>query len=638
MTEKQTVRILCLPGVGTATSKKGGNWLDQWQGRLHESLIIRDKHPVELEFYPVDYQSYFDQVHPASGGQEEDIEFAEAVVRMGWRHLDRTLGKLFRREAGLDPLVEALYWHAGVVAYWTRDEKLRTRLRKRIRTAVTKHRPHVVLAHSVGSLIAYDAFARSEDLIYGRYFVTFGSQLGNPQVRTVFGGRLIGLPTAKRWFHLYNSHDAVFTTALRLPAENFVQVNTYFDNPDPLDHMAVSTGEGTIGYLDHLATRQLVWPQLLDQQTSHVIKSLKAVRKQITESPDHRALLVGVDRYGHPAVPPLSGCVNDTFIFSEMLQRNGFPREQIRLLHNERATTSAIRDRLEWLLDDVDADDEEDDSELRILFFSGHGAQLENYGIQEIADRQDECLCPYDFDWSIDHAILDDHIYDLYSQLPYKARFLMVFDCCHSGGMSRSGANVRGLSNPLDVAHRGIYFTEQNGAWRWSRREGSHWKRPSSEEMARHEGKPSKFVPFHLDFGVGEVDDERRSLWFGRYQSTRKIGRAASIREMPDKQFNKVRRVLQHKGPYLPVIIEACREDEPALEHTEGAVTYGAFTFSLLQALEQLGGPRTDIPYDRLLEETINQMRALGYAQTPQLLRPPEHVHFPKFSGKRSTS
>src|SRR5678815_3221578 len=89
---------------------------------------------------------------------------------------------------------------------------------------------------------------------------------------------------------------------------------------------------------------------------------------------------------------------------------------------------------------------------IRDSYYSGHGAQIPGYGVGEKVDRKDECLVPHDFDWSREHAVTDDQFYDLYSQLPYDTRFLTIFDCCHSGGMTRDGAaRVRGLTPPDDI-------------------------------------------------------------------------------------------------------------------------------------------------------------------------------------------
>ena len=54
------------------------------------------------------------------------------------------------------------------------------------------------------------------------------------------------------------------------------------------------------------------------------------------------------------------------------------------------------------------------------FFYAGHGAQIPSVGRDAEVDRSlDECLVPYDFDWSAARAITDDEFCALYSQLPY---------------------------------------------------------------------------------------------------------------------------------------------------------------------------------------------------------------------------
>lgn len=57
-----------------------------------------------------------------------------------------------------------------MVVQWAEDEKLRRATHERILDAVRRFDPDVVVAHSLGSLVAYDAFARSADreLMQGR--------------------------------------------------------------------------------------------------------------------------------------------------------------------------------------------------------------------------------------------------------------------------------------------------------------------------------------------------------------------------------------------------------------------------------------------------------------------------------------
>ncbi len=117
-------------------------------------------------------------------------------------------------------------------------------------------------------------------------------------------------------------------------------------------------------------------------------------------------------------------------------------------------------ERLHWLLDDVPEGGE------RVLFYSGHGAQIPSYNFAGEVDRLDECLVPFDFDWNPTHAIRDKQFAELYSQLGYDRRFVAIFDCCHSGGMTRDGGpRVRGLSPPDDVRHRSLRWNARLGMW-----------------------------------------------------------------------------------------------------------------------------------------------------------------------------
>ena len=69
----------------------------------------------------------------------------------------------------------------------------------------------------------------------GRRLVTFGSQIGNPFVRSTLGGRIVPLRRAREWYHLYNSEDAAFTSRIDIDAPNFVEISTEFDEPGDQD-------------------------------------------------------------------------------------------------------------------------------------------------------------------------------------------------------------------------------------------------------------------------------------------------------------------------------------------------------------------------------------------------------------------
>jgi len=127
---------------------------------------------------------------------------------------------------------------------------------------------------------------------------------------------------------------------------------------------------------------------------------------------------------------------------------------------DERATAAAIRERIDWLLDGT-ADGQE-----RVLYYSGHGAQLPDYNAAEKIDHVDECLVPYDFHWTQDSAITDDDFLRYYSALPYAAKFFAIFDCCHSGGLTRDGARkIRAITPPDDIRHRILRWNKAEQMW-----------------------------------------------------------------------------------------------------------------------------------------------------------------------------
>jgi hypothetical protein len=319
-----------------------------------------------------------------------------------------------------------------MVVQWVDNGDLRAAARGKVESAINEHNPHVILAHSLGSLLCYDTFAHepSRQVVQDRTFVSLGSQIGNPFVRNLFGGRLQSLP-ARFWYHLYNRHDGeAFTWPIRVAAPNFAQVDTEFDVSGMLDHDAVL-------YLGHAAMMDSVWREIIGAEAPGPARAMAAPAAALTEPaappgpgalPERatrpsvasrprttkRALIVGIDNY--PDLRDrLDGCLNDAFLMSAVLQECTFSADDIRLVLDNRATTRGILDRLEWLLEDTRPGDQ------RVFFYSGHGAQLPSYSPDEKVDHKDECLVPHDFDWSPERALLDNQIFDLYSQLPYDA-------------------------------------------------------------------------------------------------------------------------------------------------------------------------------------------------------------------------
>ena len=566
-----SLRILCVHSVGHEELDAGYRSL--WVYAITHSLQQADPSAQPLIDF-VDYDDLFDKAELNFG------TYAAAISELLASYITHGIGGGLGGARGFLDFPQQLRWTAGMIVQWSAEESLRSQANRAVLKAMAAKDYDVVCAHSLGSLIAYDAFARNPDAIRGKYFATFGSQIGHPAVRDVFAGYIRMIP-AKHWFHLFNPDDRVFTCPLSIADAAFTQVLTPFDVPNDL--------------LNHNAEWYLTRPETIATLTQTmqgaIPKALASAARafnRATRAPDKRALLIGINEYPDPA-NRLEGCVNDVFLMSSLLQECGFQSEDIRVVLDSRATAAAILDRLHWLLDGVEDDDQ------RVLFYSGHGAQMPVYGARGRPDRVVETLVPWDFDWSLSKAITDRQFCNLYSQLPYDSHFVAIFDCCHSGGMTREGgARVRGITPPDDVRHRALRWNAIEKMW-----------------VPRDFGSPNQAL----------ADSDKGKSFLGRNGATHRFGRGVDLRTLPKREYEKRRAALGHRGPYLPVIVEACDVDQLSFEYRDGATSYGAFTYSLVHGLRASRDIRSaNLDYHDLLAETAAKLKRLNYDQTPQLV------------------
>lgn len=567
------IRILCVHGVGN--HQRNLQWQDAWKTAIEHSIQSwRPPQPVEFAF------TLYDDLFQAA--PLNPLTVAQALFKLGSSGVVHGIGDLFRRRRGVFEAPELIRWTAGMVVQWAENNKLRQACRERLLESIRAFKPSVVCAHSLGSLISYDTFLQAAEPAFSEIdFIAFGSQIGNPFVRGTFAGRIVPLPN-RRWFHLYNRHDNVFTSRIRLQAPNFEEIDSPFDIAGLVDHDAPH-------YLSHPNTIHRVWRQIAGGPAHRSFDASGRAFAVVSRKPKRRALLVGINDYPRPE-DRLEGCLNDVFLMSSLLQEHGFDPEDIRVVLDDRATAQGIRDRLEWLLDDAE------DGHQRFFYYSGHGTQIPRYGLDgKIADLN-ECLVPHDFAWTPESALLDDQFYDLYSQLPYPSHFMAVFDCCHSGGMARDGGRrIRGLTPPDDIRHRALKWDAQHEMW-----------------------VPRDLVPLNRSLARGPDG----SHYLGESGAKRRLGRASAVRTLPNVEYDKVRAQLQHHGPYLPMIFQACGENEYSYEYRHGVTSYGAFTYALSVILRRYHKQRKPISFEQLLQQTSKTLKALRYDQTPCLIGP----------------
>lgn len=158
-----------------------------------------------------------------------------------------------------------------------------------------------------------------------------------------------------------------------------------------------------------------------------------------------KALLVGINKYKIPGAD-LNGCVNDvTNVRDVLLKYFGFTTKDIRVVVDERATKKNIISRLNWLVDKAKPGDS-------LLFhFSGHGSQIVDRDGDELKDKMDEIICPYDMDWD-GNFITDDELNSIFKKIPKGVNLEVVLDSCHSGTGTREMRAINAL--PLEMSFK----------------------------------------------------------------------------------------------------------------------------------------------------------------------------------------
>jgi hypothetical protein len=274
-----TLKILLVHGVGH--KEVSGTWDAEWQTAIRTAVGGIDP-DVTLTFEKIPYDEQFATAKLDAG------VIAEALARLLASGVWHGIGDIFSSRGFGDDV----RWTAGMVAQWAADEELRAGCNAALENMIAQFNPDLICAHSLGSLIAYDTFARKPDVVAGKTFITLGSQIGNPFVRSIFGGRIEPLKQASFWYHLFNEEDDVLTAGIDIRADNFEQVTTFFDIPGYADHDPTA-------YLSHPNAIDLVWRSIVSRRPATLSRSLASLKKAAVK-PKRRALLVGINGYPNP--------------------------------------------------------------------------------------------------------------------------------------------------------------------------------------------------------------------------------------------------------------------------------------------------------------------------------------------------
>lgn len=145
--------------------------------------------------------------------------------------------------------------------------------------------------------------------------------------------------------------------------------------------------------------------------------------------------LNNIDPANYPGVPDLNAAVNDAVFWESYAKKLGY---ETKSLHNKSATDKAVLDALHGYAAKLKPGD------IFLLTYAGHGSQIPNEKGNDFADeKNDQTWCLYN------RELLDDELFEAFSQFKEGTRILIVSDSCHSGTMAKALPDGSDLSDLL---------------------------------------------------------------------------------------------------------------------------------------------------------------------------------------------
>lgn len=233
-------RILCIHGIGgkDASMDAISGWADKWRAGLKLHLKLRNDESIKF----MKFDSHFKF---KNAGITEYAEF------IGKTFLDFLFN---RRSNKMVSIKDLMYDYPDMVVEYLLDTKLKSILWKDLGEHIAIHKPDIIYAHSLGSLMCYDFFCQDENRTgyENIILVTAGSQIGSKLIIPHIDFPIRQLPV-KNWYNLNNNKDLVFAGQNILSQHpNFKQVETYFNDDWPANHDGYN-------YLNHQKAVLEVW-------------------------------------------------------------------------------------------------------------------------------------------------------------------------------------------------------------------------------------------------------------------------------------------------------------------------------------------------------------------------------------------
>lgn len=146
------------------------------------------------------------------------------------------------------------------------------------------------------------------------------------------------------------------------------------------------------------------------------------------------ALIVGIDNYEDTSIRPLNYAVADAEAIAELIQRLGFPEENITVLTNEEVT------RENFIKTFTSISEQSEENDRLLVYWAGHGES------EAVAQGEEGYLIPYDAEMGgLAYSAISMDMISSLSRRPQAKHQLFLVDACY-GGLAASTRST-GSSN-----------------------------------------------------------------------------------------------------------------------------------------------------------------------------------------------
>ncbi|XVF82560.1 hypothetical protein PTKIN_Ptkin16aG0059300 [Pterospermum kingtungense] len=296
----------------------------------------------------------------------------------------------------------------------------------------------------------------------------------------------------------------------------------------------------------------------------------------------------------------LQGCINDVLAMRDLIiKRFGFDPNNVQLLTDDQGSSLLLTGaNIKAALDDMV--DQAEPGDVLFFHFSGHGTVIPSLDPGQ-PFRQDEAIVPSDL-----NLITNMDLRQLIKRLPIGSSFTIFSDSCHSGGFidkdkERIGPAtvektipsvfVKGRSIPIESIHQCI----------------------DSVASLAHGAVGAVDTASSVVQGIG-------SLFTGIF------GRDVSLQFRPQKERDLVKSLTEDEG----ILLSGCQANETSADvaatPATGGKAHGAFTYAVMQVLEENTGPLTN---RELVSRTRKALKDQGFQQHPCLYCSDENADTP---------